>query len=65
MAALDYKILLIEDQEHMIATIELVLGGQYSLRSAKSAAEARKALRHEPPDLLLFDLGLPDELTTS
>jgi len=31
------------------------------LRSAKSAAEARKALRHEPPDLLLFDLGLPDE----
>jgi DNA-binding NtrC family response regulator len=61
MAASDYKILLVEDQEHMIATVELVLGGQYSLRAARSVAEARKMLRHERPDLVLLDLGLPDE----
>ncbi len=61
MATSDYKILLVEDQEHMIATIEFVLGGQYSLRAARSAAEARKMLREERPDLLLLDLGLPDE----
>lgn len=61
MATSDYKILLVEDQEHMVATVELVLGGQYSLRAARSVAEARKMLRHERPDLVLLDLGLPDE----
>jgi DNA-binding NtrC family response regulator len=61
MATSDYKILLVEDEEHMIATVELVLGQQYGLRAARSAAEARKILRRERTDLLLLDLGLPDE----
>jgi DNA-binding NtrC family response regulator len=64
MPTSDYRILLVEDEEHMIATIELVLGQQYSLRAATSAAEARKILRRERIDLLLLDLGLPDESGT-
>jgi DNA-binding NtrC family response regulator len=57
----DYKILLVEDENHMIATVELLLGNQYSLRAARSGAEARKLLKEDWPDLLLLDLGLPDE----
>lgn len=60
----DYRILLVEDEDHMVAAIELVLGGQYDLRAARSVAEARKALQAKWPDLLLLDLGLPDERGT-
>ena len=61
MARADYRILLVEDEDHMVKTIELVLGGQYSLRVAGSVAVARAMLKSEWPDLLLLDLGLPDE----
>ncbi|MCK4375856.1 MAG: sigma-54-dependent Fis family transcriptional regulator [Candidatus Brocadiae bacterium] len=61
MARQDYGILLVEDEDHMIAAIELVLGGQYRLRVARSVAEARAMLEAKWPDLLLLDLGLPDE----
>jgi DNA-binding NtrC family response regulator len=57
----DYKILQVEDEDHMIAAVDVVLGGQYNLRVAKSVAEARAAMKAEWPDLLLCDLGLPDE----
>ena len=61
----DYKILLVEDEAHMVATIELLLGAQYSLRAAGSVAEAKQMLQTEWPDLVLLDLGLPDEPGTS
>ena len=60
MAKSDYGILLVEDEDHMVAAIELILGGQYDLRAARSVAEARTMLRAEWPDLLVLDLGLPD-----
>jgi len=60
MAKSNYRILLVEDEDHMVAAIDLVLGGQYTLRVARSVADARTMLRAEWPDLLLLDLGLPD-----
>jgi two-component system response regulator HydG len=61
MVSQDYRILLVEDEDHMIATMELLLGERYALRSARSVAEARLMLEEDWPDLLLLDLGLPDE----
>jgi len=61
MPPANYSILLVEDEDHMVATIEFVLGGQYELRSARSVAEARTQVAARCPDLLLLDLGLPDE----
>lgn len=57
----DYSILLVEDADHMVTTIEVLLGDQYDLRSAQSVAEARQELRGQWPDLMLLDLNLPDE----
>ena len=64
MVSQDYKILLVEDEDHMITTMELLLGGRYALRAARSVAEARAMLEAAWPDLLLLDLGLPDESGT-
>ena len=61
MTKADYKILLVEDEDHMIATIETVLGDQYSLTVAKTVQEARQLIGRERPALVLLDLGLPDE----
>ena len=65
MGKADYRILLVEDEDHMVATIELLLGAQYSLRSAGSVAEAKVMIQAERPDLLLLDLGLPDQPGTA
>ena len=37
MSKSDYKILLIEDHEHMVAAVELLLSAQHDLRAARSA----------------------------
>jgi len=65
MAKSNYGILLVEDQDHMVAAIELILGSQYSLRIARTLAESRTMLRAAWPDLMLLDLGLPDGPGTS
>jgi DNA-binding NtrC family response regulator len=57
----DYRILLVEDEPHMVTTVEFVLGGQYVVQSVGSVGAARKLLYSDPPDLALLDLGLPDE----
>ena len=56
----NYRILLVEDQDHMVTAVEMILGAQYGLRVARSLAQARSMLRAEWPDLMLLDLGLPD-----
>ena len=61
MATTDYRILLVEDEPHMITTIEFLLADRYRLRSARCAEEAWGMLDEEWPDLLLLDLGLPDD----
>ena len=45
MARSDYKILLVEDEDHMITTIEFLLDGQYEIRAARSVAEAGAMLQ--------------------
>ena len=61
MSEADYRVLLVEDADHMVATIDLLLGDEYDLRTATSVAEARDQLAEEWPHLMLLDLGLPDE----
>ncbi len=61
MARSDYSILVVEDEEPMAAGIQMLLEGQYRVRVARSVAEARRMMGQDWPDLMLLDLGLPDE----
>jgi DNA-binding NtrC family response regulator len=60
MESADYHILLVDDEEHMVTTMEFLLKDRYRLSSAHSVAEARTELSRNGPNLLLLDLGLPD-----
>ena len=55
------RVLVVED-DHMVRLVlrcALRKAG-YDVDMAGSAAEARMAMAHDPPDLVLLDLGLPD-----
>jgi DNA-binding NtrC family response regulator len=60
MDSTEYRILLVDDEEHMVTTIEYLLRDRYALSSASSVAEARTEIAQNAPHLLLLDLGLPD-----
>ena len=60
MSKKDYGILLVEDEDHMVTAMEVLLGSVYSLRVARTASEAIREIEDNPPDLVLLDLGLPD-----
>lgn len=55
------KVLLVEDDRELRALMQgsLALEG-FTVRSAASLAEALALLAHDPPDLAIVDLGLPD-----
>ena len=55
------KVLLVEDDRELRALMQgsLALEG-FAVRSAASVSEAEALLVHDPPDLVVLDLGLPD-----
>ncbi|HEX7383461.1 MAG TPA: response regulator [Burkholderiaceae bacterium] len=55
------KVLLVEDDRELRALMQgsLALEG-FAVRSAASVSEAEALLAHDPPDLVVLDLGLPD-----
>ena len=62
MAATDnYDILIIDDDVDLNGLLtEYLQGFGHTLRSATTAADGRKQLRRELPDLLILDVMLPD-----
>jgi two-component system, OmpR family, alkaline phosphatase synthesis response regulator PhoP len=55
------KILLVEDEEHLLKTILLNLELEgYDVKTASNGIEALKKFRSFPPDLILLDVMLPE-----
>ncbi len=56
------EILIIDDEQQIRKLLEITLEGNgYTPRSASSAKEGMIMAANHPPDLILLDLGLPDE----
>src|SRR5438093_6642550 len=53
-------VLQVEDDADFAEYVAGVLGPDYSVRRAATAAAARQAVRAEDPDLIVLDLILPD-----
>jgi DNA-binding response OmpR family regulator len=54
--------LLVEDDAHLARTLSLSLADEgLEMRHEATGAAAREALRRQVPDVVLLDLGLPDE----
>jgi DNA-binding NtrC family response regulator len=62
MQGSDFRLLLVEDEEHMVNSMRLILEPKYSLEFACSIEEALRKMKSNPPDLLLLDLHLTDGL---
>jgi YesN/AraC family two-component response regulator len=54
-------ILVVDDEPGALRLIGLILKGRYALRTARSAAEARKILEEARPDLMILDVRLAGE----
>ena len=56
------KIFVVDDDEgYLLAADRLLKGAGYEVRTANSAAEARRQLESEIPDLILLDVIMPAE----
>lgn len=55
------RILLVEDHEDTLAAMSFLLGSKYEIVTAPTAREARSRATEGPFDLVISDIGLPDE----
>jgi DNA-binding response OmpR family regulator len=55
------RILLVEDHASTNAVLTRLLGAHYTVHSATTAAQALELARSEAIDLVIADIGLPDE----
>jgi DNA-binding response OmpR family regulator len=56
-----YRVLAVEDDADMLIMVQVVLRDlPLTMESAHNGAQAISYLRHQTPDLLLLDIGLPD-----
>lgn len=56
-----HKVLIVDDELHIRRLIHAALSrADYAVIEAENAREAMEHLRHERPDIILLDLGLPD-----
>jgi two-component system KDP operon response regulator KdpE len=60
MAALQPRILLVEDETAIRKFLRSELSPQYQLEEAATASQAIQHAEQSPPDLIILDLGLPD-----
>lgn len=55
------RVLVVDDEPHLLRTVVLNLSGRgFDVSTASSATVALAQIRRQPPDLLVLDLGLPD-----
>lgn len=58
----DFKILVVDDEPQMRKLLEIALGAQhFRVQTAGNGKDALIAVAMQPPDLIILDLGLPDE----
>ena len=55
-----YSIYVVDDDVDMREVLSLALEGKYQLRTFSTAGSALEAIKDDPPDLVLLDIGLPD-----
>ncbi|HPI93444.1 MAG TPA: sigma-54 dependent transcriptional regulator [Deltaproteobacteria bacterium] len=54
-----FSLVLIDDEESIREGIRLALDAEYDIRAFAAAEDALEAVRTDPPDLILLDIGLP------
>jgi len=55
------RVLVVEDDREIRSLLQSSLGVEgFEVQTAVSVSEASALLRHDPPDVMLLDLGLPD-----
>ena len=55
------KVLVVEDDAEMRGLLRASLAAEgFAVTTAVSLSEATAILKHDPPDLVVLDLGLPD-----
>ncbi len=55
-----YSIYIVDDDADMREVLSLALDGKYQVRTFSTAGSALEAIKDDPPDLILLDIGLPD-----
>jgi len=55
-----YSIYIVDDDADMREVLSLTLEGKYQVRTFSTAGSALEAIKDDPPDLVLLDIGLPD-----
>jgi len=56
----NFKILIVDDEEHHRELLKMVLGNEYSVITANSGKEALRSASESNPDLILLDVMMPD-----
>jgi diguanylate cyclase (GGDEF)-like protein len=56
----EFSILIIDDEEINLQTLQFILGTEYILSTACTGADALRQLEDNLPDLILLDIMLPD-----
>lgn len=55
------SILIIDDEESIRDSLALTLGRDYQVATAATASQGLELARKDPPDIVLLDIGLPDQ----
>jgi DNA-binding NtrC family response regulator len=53
------KLLIVDDDPHLLESLRVVFGGLYKIRTALSAEAASESMEQEQPDVMLLDIILP------
>jgi len=56
---IDFKIYIVDDEQTIREGITLALETNYRVNAFSTAEDAMEAIKKEPPDLVLLDIGLP------
>lgn len=55
------KILIVDDNPSIRSFLKVPLSSEYDISEASTAEEAKEQYSQQEPDLIILDLGLPDE----
>jgi DNA-binding NtrC family response regulator len=57
---ISYSIYIVDDDDDLREVLSVALETNYQVKTFSTAGAGIEAIRHEPPDLVLLDIGLPD-----
>lgn len=55
------SVLIVDDEKSILKALRMILEGKYYIHTAEKGADAKQIFQRERPDLVLLDIGLPDE----